>query len=202
METIKTKITEKKKREEGRIATWVTLIIFLGLNSLFMILWGYEGFPFEFKLDYFLPLGISLFISFCSGAVAWMICFGEEHIRNKEYVIFEFEIWDRDSAKYVKGYDYSVNTISARYFMNYQIGNYENVVTSEDMERRYSKESHFEIKPYSSKEEVMLSILDRIKSSISNKMEEENIKIKNITTSEVITVEELIKMVKETKWKD
>jgi hypothetical protein len=86
--------------------------------------------------------------------------------------------------------------------MNYQIGNYENVVTSEDMERRYSKDSHFEVKPYSSKEEVMLSILDRIKSSISNKMEEENIKIKNITTSEVITVEELIKMVKETKWKD
>jgi hypothetical protein len=43
----------------------------------------------------------------------------------------------------------------------------------------------------------MKDILDIIKSDISDKMEEQNIKIKNITTSEVITVEELIKMVKD-----
>jgi hypothetical protein len=42
----------------------------------------------------------------------------------------------------------------------------------------------------------MKDILDRIKSSINYKMEEQKIKIKNVTTSEVITVEELIKMVK------
>lgn len=202
MEIIKTKITEKKRRSEGRAASWIMLTLFLGLTSLFMALWGIEGFPFEFKVDDFLALGITLAISFCLGAVSWMICFGEEHIRDKEYVIFEFEIWDRDSAKYVKGYDYSVNTISARYFVNYQIGNYENVVTPEDIEKRYSGDSVFTRTPYFSKKDLMKDILDIIKSSINDKMEEQNIKIKNITTSEVITVEELIEMVKETKEKD
>ena len=197
MEITKTKITEKKRREGERIASWVMSIIFLGVTSFFITLWGIEGFSFGFKVEDFVLLGIASAISFCVGAVAWMLCSQEEHIRNKEYVIFEFEIWDKDSAKYVKGYDYSVNTISARYFMNFQIGNSENVVTAEDIERRYSRDSVFTMTPYFSKEGLMKDILDRIKSAISDKMEEQNIKIKNITTSEVITVEDLIKMVKE-----
>lgn len=199
MEINKTKITEKKRREGERTASWVMLIIFLGLTSFFITLWGIEGFSFKFKIEDFVLLGIASAISGLFGIIAWMLSFVEEHIRNKEYVIFEFEIWDKDSAKYVKGYDYSINTISARYFMNFQIGNSENVVTVEDIEKRYSGDSDFTITPYFSKKELMKDILDRIKSSISDKMEEQNIKIKNITTSEVITVEELIKIVKGTK---
>jgi len=196
MEIAKTRITEKKRREGERIASWVMSIIFLGVTSFFITLWGIEGFSFGFKVEDFVLLGIASGISLSIGAVAWMLCFGEEHIRNKEYVIFEFEIWDEDSVKYVKGYDYSVNTISARYFMNFQIGNSENVVTVEDIEKRHSGDSAFDLRPYLSKEELMKDILDRIKSSINYKMEEQKIKIKNVTTSEVITVEELIKMVK------
>jgi hypothetical protein len=196
MEITKTRITEKKRREGERIASWVMSIIFLGVTSFFITLWGIEGFSFGFKVEDFVLLGIASVISLSIGAVAWMLCFGEEHIRNKEYVIFEFEIWDEDSVKYVKGYDYSVNTISARYFMNFQIGNSENVVTVEDIEKRHSGDSAFDLRPYLSKEELMKDILDRIKSSINYKMEEQKIKIKNVTTSEVITVEELIKMVK------
>jgi len=196
MEITKTRITEKKRREGERIASWVMSIIFLGVTSFFITLWGIEGFSFGFKVEDFVLLGIASGISLSIGAVAWMLCFGEEHIRNKEYVIFEFEIWDEDSVKYVKGYDYSVNTISARYFMNFQIGNSENVVTVEDIEKRHSGDSAFDLRPYLSKEELMKDILDRIKSSINYKMEEQKIKIKNVTTSEVITVEELIKMVK------
>ena len=199
MEITKTKITEKKRREGERTASWVMSIIFLGLTSFFITLWGIEGFSFGFKVEDFVLLGIASAISGLFGIIAWMLSFVEEHIRNKEYVIFKFEIWDKDSAKYVKGYDYSINTISARYFMNFQIGNSENVVTSEDIEKRYSRDSDFTITPYFSKEELMKDILDRIKSAISDKMEEQNIKIKNITTSEVITVEELIKIVKGTK---
>jgi hypothetical protein len=199
MEITKTKITEKKRREGERTASWVMSIIFLGLTSFFITLWGIEGFSFGFKVEDFVLLGIASAISGLFGIIAWMLSFVEEHIRNKEYVIFEFEIWDKDSAEYVKGYDYSINTISARYFMNFQIGNSENVVTSEDIEKRYSRDSDFTITPYFSKEELMKDILDRIKSAISDKMEEQNIKIKNITTSEVIPVEELIKIVKGTK---
>jgi len=199
MEITKTRITEKKRREGERIASWVMSIIFLGVTSFFITLWGIEGFSFGFKVEDFVLLGIASVISLSIGAVAWMLCFGEEHIRNKEYVIFEFEIWDEDSVKYVKGYDYSVNTISARYFMNFQIGNSENVVTVEDIEKRHSGDSAFDLRPYLSKEELMKDILDRIKSSINYKMEEQNIKIKNITTSEVITVEDLIEMVKDSE---
>jgi hypothetical protein len=199
MEITKTRITEKKRREGERIASWVMSIIFLGVTSFFITLWGIEGFSFGFKVEDFVLLGIASGISLSIGAVAWMLCFGEEHIRNKEYVIFEFEIWDEDSVKYVKGYDYSVNTISARYFMNFQIGNSENVVTVEDIEKRHSGDSAFDLRPYLSKEELMKDILDRIKSSINYKMEEQNIKIKNITTSEVITVEDLIEMVKDSE---
>jgi 2-methylisocitrate lyase-like PEP mutase family enzyme len=52
---------------------------------------------------------------------------------------------------------------------------------------------------FTNKEEVMKSILDMIRSSIANKIEDQKIRIRNVSTSEVITVEELVKIVKGTK---
>jgi hypothetical protein len=120
-----------------------------------------------------------------------------DYIRTLEYIIFEFELWDKEKSEYVKRYDYGSRGIYANYFLNRQTGNSETYSTEDDILDRYNDTESFS-KPsgFTSKEEVMKSILDLIRSSIANKIEDQKIRIRNVSTSEVITVEELVKLVK------
>jgi hypothetical protein len=192
MAKITYKTQEKKKKDEHSYAGWIFLFAFLGWNTLWISIWAHEGFGFDWGGATIISLATLVL-----GSLFWMAAKDWEYIRTSEYTIFEFEIWDKETSQYVKRYDYGSREIYANYFLNWQTGNSETYSTEDDILNRYNDTESFS-KPsgFTNKEEVMKSILDMIRSSIANKIEDQKIRIRNVSTSEVITVEELVKLVK------
>ena len=192
MAKINYKTQEKKRKSGNSLAGWIFLFAFLGWNTLWVSIWTHEGFPFEWGGSLIIFLVTLVF-----GSLFWLAAKDWEYIRTSEYTIFEFEIWDKETSQYVKRYDYGSREIYANYFLNWQTGNSETYSTEDDILDRYNNpERLYELYGYTNKEEVMARILDMIRSSIANKIEDQKIRIRNISTSEVITVEELVKIVK------
>jgi hypothetical protein len=192
MAKINYKTQEKNKKEERSYLGWIFLLVFLIWNTLWMSIWAHGGFGFDWGGSVIISL-----VTLVLGSLFWISAKEWDYIRTSEYTIFEFELWDRETSQYVKRYDYGFRQIYANYFLNWQTGNSETYSTEEDILDRYNdSESFITSYGYISKEEVMKSILDMIRSSIANKIEDQKIRIRNISTSEVITVEELVKMVK------
>lgn len=188
--TYKTK--EKKKKPNSSFAGWIFLFFFLVWNICWISTWSSEGFSFNWGVAIIISL-----LTLTGGSLFWLSSMDWSYIRTSEYTIFEFELWDKDLSEYVKKYDYGTREIYANYFLNWQIGNSDIYSTEEDILNRYNDTDAFS-KSYgfNNKEEVMLSILDITRSSLANKIENQKIRIRNISTSEVITVDELIKIVK------
>ena len=192
MAKINYKTQGKNKKEERSYLGWIFLLVFLIWNTLWMSIWAHGGFGFDWGGSVIISL-----VTLVLGSLFWISAKEWDYIRTSEYTIFEFELWDRETSQYVKRYDYGSREIYANYFLNWQTGNSETYSTEEDILDRYNdSESFITSYGYISKEEVMKSILDMIRSSIANKIEDQKIRIRNISTSEVITVEELVKMVK------
>ena len=192
MAKINYKTQGKNKKEERSYLGWIFLLVFLIWNTLWMSIWAHGGFGFDWGGAVIISL-----VTLVLGSLFWISAKEWDYIRTSEYTIFEFELWDRETSQYVKRYDYGFRQIYANYFLNWQTGNSETYSTEEDILDRYNdSESFITSYGYISKEEVMKSILDMIRSSIANKIEDQKIRIRNISTSEVITVEELVKMVK------
>ena len=192
MAKINYKTQGKNKKEERSYLGWIFLLVFLIWNTLWMSIWAHGGFGFDWGGSVIISL-----VTLVLGSLFWISAKEWDYIRTSEYTIFEFELWDRETSQYVKRYDYGFREIYANYFLNWQTGNSETYSTEEDILDRYNdSESFITSYGYISKEEVMKSILDMIRSSIANKIEDQKIRIRNISTSEVITVEELVKMVK------
>jgi hypothetical protein len=192
MAKITYKTQEKKKKDERSYAGWIFLFVFLAWNTLWISLWAHEGFSFDWAGAVLISL-----VTLTLGSLFWLSAKEWDLIRTSEYTIFEFELWDKETSEYVKRYDYRSREIYANYFLNLQTGNSETYSTEEDILNRYNDTESFS-KPsgFTNKEEVMKSILDMIRSSIANKIEDQKIRIRNVSTSEVITVEELVKLVK------
>jgi hypothetical protein len=192
MAKITYKTQEKKKKNKRSYVGWIFLFVFLAWNTLWISLWEHEGFSFDWAGAVLISL-----VTLTLGSLFWMSSVDWDYIRTLEYIIFEFELWDKEKSEYVKRYDYGSRGIYANYFLNRQTGNSETYLTEEDILNRYNDTESFS-KPsgFTSKEEVMKSILDMIRSSIANKIEDQKIRIRNVSTSEVITVEELVKLVK------
>lgn len=185
------KTQEKKKKLGNTAAGWIFLFAFLGWNTLWISIWTYEGFGFDWGGATLISL-----VTLVSGSLFWMAAKDWEYIRTSEYTIFEFELWDKETSQYVKRYDYGSREIYANYFLNWQTGNSETYSTEDDILDKYNDpERLYKLYGYINKEEVMRRILDMIRSSIANKIEDQKIRIRNVATSEVITIEELIKMV-------
>ena len=192
MAKINYKTQETKKKTERSYVGWIFLLVFISWNVLWVSLWSHEGFIFDWGVAVIISL-----ITLTVGSLFWMTSMDWEWIRTSEYTIFEFELWDTETSQYVKRYDYGSREIYANYFLNWQTGNSETYSTEEDILNRYNDTERFtKANGYINKEEVMKSILDMIRSSIANKIEDQKIRIRNVSTSEVITVEELVKIVK------
>jgi hypothetical protein len=192
MAKINYKTQETKKKTERSYVGWIFLLVFILWNVLWVSLWSHEGFIFDWGGAVIISL-----ITLTVGSLFWMTSMDWDYIRTSEYTIFEFELWDTETSQYVKRYDYGSREIFANYFLNWQTGNSETYSTEEDILNRYNDTERFtNVNGYINKEEVMKSILDRIRSSIANKIEDQKIRIRNVSTSEVITVEELVKIVK------
>jgi len=197
------KTQEKKKKSGNTTAGWIFLFVFLAWNTLWISIWAHDGFGFDWGGSIIISL-----VTLVSGSLFWLTSKDWDYIRTSEYTIFEFELWDKETSQYVKRYDYGSREIYANYFLNWQTGNSETYSTEDDILDRYNDTERFTLdryndterftksNGYTNKEEVMKSILDRIRSSIANKIEDQKIRIRNISTSEVITVEELVKIVK------
>lgn len=192
MAKINYKTQEKKKKTERSYVGWIFLLVFISWNVLWVSVWSHEGFTFDWGVATLISL-----VTLVSGSLFWMVAKDWDYIRTSEYTIFEFELWDTETAQYVKRYDYGSREIYANYFLNWQTGNSETYSTEEDILNRYNDTERIcKSYGYINKEEVMKRILDNIRSSISNKIEDQKIRVRNVSTLEVITVEELVKIVK------
>ena len=189
-------ITERKKIENSSIGGWVFLTIFIVWNCFWIAIWAHEKFAFNWsQSDDWLGALIIFILTFCLGSLFIMSSISQEHIRTLEYKIFEFELWDNGLSEYLIKYDFGAKSLYGTYFLNFQTNNIIIERTEEDIVNKFNGESSFSKYAYSNKEEAMGAILNIIKESITDTKISQDILIRNVSTSEVITVEELIKMV-------
>jgi hypothetical protein len=189
-------ITERKKIEDSTILGWVFLMIFIVWNCFWISLWAHEKFAFNWSQgDDWLGVLIISVLTFLLGSLFLMCSVSREWIRTIEYKIFEFELWDSNISDYLIKYDYGTKNLYGTYFLNFQISNTVSERTEKDIQNKFNGKSSFSQHAYPNKEEVMNSILKIIKESITDKKISQDILIRNVSTSEVITVEELMKMV-------
>lgn len=181
---------KKIKKEETNIAGWIFLLLFIAWNSIWISIWVHENFAFSWA-----GLAIISTITGVLGLAAVLTAWDIQYVRTLEFIIFEFEIWDKEQAQYVKAYDYGRKNLYTDYFLDFYTSTHESSTDEKDILSRYN-DSSFSRYAYDSKEAVMRSILDEVKSMLENKMENEKIVIRNVSTAETISVEELIKMVK------
>jgi hypothetical protein len=121
----------------------------------------------------------------------------EEHVDTLEFRIHQYDRWNFRDSKYETYYITEAVTLNATYVYHKHTGDFINKMTQEELEE-YCKtlpHGYSEDIGYETQEEAMNEILQSIKNFIANDKASENIKIKNISTLETFTVEELKKKV-------
>jgi len=180
---------EKFKKEDINVVGLFFLGVFMVWNIIWISIWHHEGFTFDW-------VGVMI-ISVITGIFGYffvLAAIDRQYIKTLDFIIFEFEIWNKEKSEYVKVYDYGRTNLYAGYFLQYQTSLYTNSTTIEDIENRANSRSYL---PLSSKQSVMEAILREVKDLMETEMEKQNVTVRNISTLETISVEDLIKMVKE-----
>ena len=181
---------EKFKKKELNIPGLFFLGVLMVWNIIWISIWYHEGFTFDWLA--------ATIISIITGTFGYLLVLAasdRQYIRTLDFTIFEFGFWDKKKSEYVKAYDYGRTNLYAGYFLQYQTSLYTNSTTIEDIENRTN--SRYIL--FSSTEDVMRAILSEVRVLMKAEMKEQNITIRNISTLETISVEDLIKMVKEEK---
>lgn len=192
---------EKVKREDGSVACWVTTVIFIAWNILWIGMWKHDGFYFKLDGATFTGTSLILLVSFVLGAFLWMAVIGDEKIRTTEFIIFEFKVWEKSKMEYVTRYDYGNTVLFAKFLYNWEISQYTQSTTTEEIKRRYNNDGDYYQKESFigyTKEQVMEQIREWAIKMLASKKVIENVKIVDITTNEVITVEDLVASLKDT----
>jgi virulence-associated protein VapD len=182
---------EKFKKEDLNIPGLFFSGAFMVWNIIWITIWHHEGFTFDWVGAIIISVITGTF-----GCLFVLAASDRQYIKPLHFIIFEFEIWNKEKSEYVKVYDYGRTNLYAGYFLQYQTSLYTNSTTIEDIENRANSRSYI---PLSSTEAVMRAILREVKDLMKTEMEKQNVTVRNISTLETISIEGLIKMVKEEK---
>ena len=186
---------EKAKRERGIIAAWVWTLIILcwiaGGIFLATINFGIGGLV--------IWILITAFLGLISSSYIW----NEQYVKTLEYSIYEYDKWSRSEQEYVKRYVYESKTLTTIFVYNHQLKEVENSKSLEEVEENILSciDKGWGRIEYKTKDDVMRSVVEEIKYLITKDKTEENILIKNISSLETFTVDELAKKLEKGEFK-
>jgi len=185
---------EIRKRKSSEIA-WVTIwiVLIISWSSCFIfksIETDFWNLPSKdiFAIIFFCSIPMVIFIA------GFLLSFkSQEYVRTIEYMIHEYERWDRKNSQYQKLY-LTEEVHLMKNFTYYKFTGDSTLKMSPEELREYCERlpgSHCTYVGHKTKEEAMKSILEDIKRLIANEKENQNIKIRNVKTLETFTVDEL-----------
>lgn len=128
----------------------------------------------------------------------------EHHVKTLEFILYEFELWSKESNDYEKRWIIIDKTLRAKFVYHVHVSDYECVMSQEEVEEYIDgmKDSIMGWEGYSSKEAAMKEIIDRVKSYVKSSKEAEGIRIRNVRAAESFTVEELKQRLAAGEFKD
>lgn len=105
--------------------------------------------------------------------------------------IIEFDVWDKNSKKYIKAYDFYEAYEYEKYFLFFKLGNYYDTVDLKKITEYLVSEAEY-LNYYESKEVVMKQMMDRVNHLISKMKKENKEIILNVQEKDVYLFSELI----------
>jgi hypothetical protein len=183
---------ETRKRDKSEIVwTTVWLVLIVGWSSFMIvtsIVTNFWSMPIK---DIFMLLflcNIPNFVFFCG--FGFMLK-QSNHVRTIEFLIHEYERWNWKESRYEKFYIKETIYLTENFIYHKYIGDSIEKMTPEELENYCKNMSGDYYYGYKTKDEVMISILNDIKKFIADDKANENIKIRNVKTLEVLSVDEL-----------
>jgi hypothetical protein len=161
--------------------SYIGLLIFLTFTLENM--WTSEHIVLEFIL-YNFPTAFFLF------GVIFSIK-DEEYIRISSFTIYKFERYTNKDGEYKTLYIIDETIIKSKYILHKHIGDFEISRSSEELYNYCNNNPYV----YPTKEDAMKEILNRVKNIILDEKAEINVKVKNITSVDTFTLDEVRKMV-------
>lgn len=176
-----------RKRNEKVSWFWTIFpILMLGLG-IFTGIW--RGFTWDGLGMWCILMLIPLMGMFCTA-------YHEQHEQTLEFIVYEFECWNKDEMKYDTRYVVDTKTLRSLFIFKWHVKDYESFMTYNQLEKYIKDEvvdgnvfNHW--MGYKTEEEVMQYITDYVQRIITNKKERENVKVRNIRMSNTYTVEDI-----------
>lgn len=184
---------KENKRENGNYGSWVFLLSFVSWNTIWISIWSLKGCQFDIgtaSIIFMITLGL-LWCVFASVKTS-------ELIEVLTYEIYKFQVWDRDSSKYVTKYQYTKKSLMANYFLTFKLKYSIDMLTLDELRNQIPKYGAMEF-GYDSKEAVMKDIIHEVKKSMSILKVETDQNVKNLEFVESINVKDLTKILTETQ---
>jgi hypothetical protein len=192
-QTYRTYDDTRKRETPGVVWSLIWTFLLVGWTAFMLIVSFRTGF-------WSLPIGdiIMLFLV-CNfptaifGAGCYFTIKDSEHVRTMEFLIHTYESWNFRLSKYDTFYLTEQVTLNANYTFHKHTGDHVDKMSQQELED-YCKglpEEYCSFVGYTTQEEAMKDILSTIKSFIANDKASENIKIKNVSTLETFTTNEL-----------
>lgn len=168
---------KKRRRNKGNISVW--------LWTLVAIAW--MSFAILYEPDFYLK-GV---MAWCAVACIPIIALAslittDEFVRITEFRIHEYERWKWKINRYKKYYVVETVTIDAEFVFHWHIRDHEDVMDKDKLDA-YTKNTL----GYEYKEEAMIDIIEEVKQIVADDKQAEGIRIRNVRTLEVFTVDDL-----------
>lgn len=120
----------------------------------------------------------------------------EQHEQTLEFIVYQFECWNKEEMKYETRYIVDTKTIRSRWLFKWHYKDFESFMTQEQVENYINTEVvdgnvFNQWRGYKTEDEVMQYITDYVQRIITNKKERENVKVRNIKMVNTHQVEDI-----------
>ena len=172
----------KRKRNESPVYGWLWTVFTVVLIIVGIFLANERGFTWDGFALWCLLLVIPGLGTVCT-------VYHEQHEQTLEFIVYEFELWQKEEMKYEPRYIVDMKTLRSVFVYGWHVKDYESFMTLDQVENYLNRDEH--IFGYKSETEVMQYITDIVQGFITNKKERENVKVRNIRMSATHTVEDI-----------
>jgi len=189
-------LEKKWKRTDGSIAYWVSTLLFIGWNIVWIYLWSTTGYVFELSIA-----GLILFITFIAAVFPLLTVYGREQVLTVGFKIYHFKVWDKKTMSYIEKWDYRHEMLFTSWIYNWHYKNWITSQSLEDIKSTWEESNNIDYIGYNSREEMMKEIINWAKNKIAKEKESDNVKIIDIEEKEYYTASEILEMVRATEMK-
>lgn len=166
--------------------------------TIITILLGFIGFYLGFR-NGFEPVGVVIwvFLEVVTSYFAFLTSEQEVEVELKEFIIYEFELWDDKKDCYEKKYIIRENWIVDKYRFHWKIKTYERQPSYKELIKdfqRFLDGDYFSFTIYSTKEEYMKGIYLKLSAYIAKGKEVQKVVFRNIMLAETLTLDQAQKL--------